>query len=622
MQEKTTDKNSVIGFILIGAILIGYFFYQAKYAPIPEETTTNTVTNEAEQATIISEDGSVEGEESTPVILLDSSEQSLALKEQFVGFAESQLNTNEKIIEVETELLKLTFSSKGAMLKSAIVKNFVTFDSIPIDLLDKEKNDYHYTFKSDGKDISTSNLNYQYNGQEKIEIKGDGTVEVKFTANHINGQVLEHIYVIPGNSYLIDYQSKFNNLAQSPIAFSWENQLRQNEKSKSNELQYSGVYYREKAENDVDDISGKADDVENEFESDLNWIGFKNQYFTSFLVNESGFNKSGLTLTSKSFDDTTLALKDVSIEGSLSDENVMMQAYSMQLFFGPTDYDLLAKYDLNFEDVVPYGWGLFEFFNVYFTLPLVKLLVGWNINYGLIIFLVALCVKLLVSPFTYKTYLSTMKMKVLKPELDEIKERCGKDQTKLQQEQFKLYGKAGVNPLGGCIPMLFQMPILFAMFRYFPASLELRQKGFLWADDLSTYDSIFDIGFEIPFYGDHVSLFCLLMTITTILSTKANSSQMPDSGNGMAAQQMKIMQYMMPVMFLGMFNTYACALSIYYTCMNCLTLLQQYIIKNVILDEAKIHAQIKERQKGPDKKSKFRQKFDALMEQSQQAKKR
>lgn len=620
MEEKSTDKNSLIGFLLIGIILFGYFFYQEKFGPKPEETKIEeTVAIEESQAAITASISD------TNAILIDSFPSDSVvitegLKNKFGGFAAHQAQAQQQIITVETDLLKIQIDALGGIIKSAVLKNYNTFDSIPVDLYYNNQNDYSYKFENQGRIINTNEIVFSTEGKTDVHLSGNDSEEIRLVAKHENGQKIEIVYGFKGNSYGVNYHTTFNNLAESPIDFAWKGTLRQSEKSKDNELFDAGIYYRLKADNSTDDVTGATSDSENEFDGDINWFGFKQQFFTSFLVNESGFKTKEIKITPSK--DTSLVLTELEVQATLSDENVMMQAYPMEFYFSPLDYDLLAEQEKNFEDVVPYGWGLFEFFNVYFTLPVVKTMADWGWNFGLIIFMVALLVKLLVSPFTYKTYLSSMKMRVLKPELDEIKEKFGDDAQKVQQEQFKLYGKAGVNPLGGCIPMLFQMPILFAMFRFFPSSLELRGQSFLWASDLSSYDSVLDLGFDIPFYGDHVSLFCLLMTVSTILSTKANTQQMPDSGNGMAAQQMKMMQYMMPIMFLGMFNSYACALSIYYTCMNCLTMVQQYVIKNFIIDEDKIHAQIKERQKAPQKKSGFRAKLDELMEQQQQQKAR
>ena len=289
----------------------------------------------------------------------------------------------------------------------------------------------------------------------------------------------------------------------------------------------------------------------------------------------------------------------------------------MSMYFGPNHYKTLKQYDLALEKQIPLGWGIFGWVNRFCVIPVFNFLSGFNLNYGIIILILTVLIKIVLLPLTYKAYLSTAKMKVLKPEVDEINLKFGTDDPmKKQQTVMALYRKAGVNPLGGCLPMLLQMPILIAMFRFFPSSIELRQQPFLWATDLSTYDSIYNFGFEIPFYGDHVSLFTLLMTVSTIIYTRMNNQL---TGDNPQMAQMKWIMYLMPIVFLGVFNNYAAGLSYYYFLANMLTFGQQWLIKRFV-DEDAIHRKIQENKKKPEsaKKSSFQQKLETMAKQQQQ----
>ena len=328
------------------------------------------------------------------------------------------------------------------------------------------------------------------------------------------------------------------------------------EKSKSNQDMYTGIYYQDNADKEVDNLNlSKQDEELIKFK--LNWIAFKQQFFSSILIAENGFEKP-ILLKSKPNSNEDI-IKNLYAKFEIPLKNINEEKINFQFYFGPNHYKTLQDYNLQFEELIPLGWGIFGWVNQYIIINIFDFLSKYISNYGIIILLLTIIIKLALSPFTYKAFLSQAKMKVLKPEIDKINEKNkGKDPMKVQQATMNFYRKAGVNPMGGCLPMLFQFPILIAMFRFFPASIELRQQSFLWADDLSAYDSIYDLGFSIPFYGDHVSLFTLLMTVSTLLYTRMNSSM----ATGQMAQ-MKWMMYLMPIMFLGFFNNYAAGLSYY-----------------------------------------------------------
>jgi YidC/Oxa1 family membrane protein insertase len=395
----------------------------------------------------------------------------------------------------------------------------------------------------------------------------------------------------------------------------WQIKTPHTEKSKKNQDMYTGIHYQYSSDNEVDYLSFSSTD-DDEINSRLNWVAFKQQFFSSILIAKDKFQKS-TNLTSTTNDEienvNSTYIKDLVAKFELPYYHKNNERLSFQFLFVPNHYKTLESYNSGFEELIPLGWGIFGWVNQYIIINIFDLLNNYFTSFGIIILLLTLIIKLGLSPFTYKAFLSQAKMKVLKPEIEIITEKNkGKDQMKVQQETMSLYRKAGVNPMGGCLPMLFQFPILIAMFQFFPASIELRQESFLWADDLSSYDSIYNLGFNIPFYGDHISLFTLLMTISTLLYTRMNSSM----ATGQMAQ-MKWMMYLMPIMFLGFFNNYAAGLTYYYFLANMFTMTQQYFMMRFV-DEKGILAQIEANKKKPAKpKSKFQKKLEEMQKQQE-----
>ena len=389
----------------------------------------------------------------------------------------------------------------------------------------------------------------------------------------------------------------------------------QTEKSKTNQDMYTGIQYQYSADNEADYLSFTSTDKD-KINARLNWVAFKQQFFSAIFIAKDGFEKPTHLTSTKS--EGSKFIKDLAAKFEFPYKHEIDEKLSFQFYFGPNHYKTLEAYNSGFEELVPLGWGIFGWVNQYIIINIFDFLSKYFSSYGIIILLLTLIIKIGLAPFTYKAFLSQAKMKVLKPEIDKINEKLkGKDPMKAQQETMGLYRKAGVSPMGGCLPMLFQFPILIAMFRFFPASIELRQESFLWADDLSSYDSIYNLGFEIPFYGDHISLFTLLMTVSTLLYTRMNSSM----ATGQMAQ-MKWMMYLMPIMFLGFFNNYAAGLSYYYFLANMFTFTQQYFMK-IMIDEDAILLQLEANKKKPAKpKSKFQKKLEAMQKKQEQQIKR
>ncbi len=599
---KQQDKNSLIGLLLMGAILIvfnTYFFPQIEVEPKKEETT-EIVSPNSNKETITTQNETE--------IIADAIVDSI-VNQQYVNqygvFANSAIGTEQETV-LENDKLKITFSNKGGRITSVILKEFQTHDSLPLQLFDADSSIFDLQFTT-GHNINTADLYF-------VSHQNSNSLSMKLLAN-VNHYV-EYIYTIT-DDYIIDFDINMVGMEKlipagvNYMNLQWQMKTPQTEKSKSNQDMYTGIYYQFQADKEVDYLSLTSSDDE-KINSQLSWVAFKQQFFSSIFIAKSGFEKPTNLVSEKN--ENSRYIKDLSANFELAYSHKANEQLNFQFYFGPNDYKKLKTYNASFEELIPLGWGIFGWVNQYIIINIFDFLNKYISNYGLIILLLTIIIKLALSPFTYKAYLSQAKMKVLKPEIDKLNEKHKKkDPMKVQQETMALYRKAGVNPMGGCLPMLFQFPILIAMFRFFPASIELRQKSFLWADDLSSYDSIYNLGFDIPFYGDHVSLFTLLMTVSTILYTRMNSSM----ATGQMAQ-MKWMMYLMPIMFLGFFNNYAAALSYYYFLANMFTFGQQYFMKRFI-DEDAILAQLEANKKKPAKpKSKFQKKLEEMQKKQEQ----
>ncbi len=597
---KQYDKNSLIGLLLMGFILIifnTYFFPQVEVETKKVETTTIVADN---NETILTQNETE--------IIADAIVDSIINKQyinQYGIFANTAIGSEQESI-LENDKLKITFSNKGGRITSVILKEFQTHDSLPLQLFDRDSSRFNLQF-SVGQAIETENLFFSSK-------QNGNSISMKLIADAYH--YVEYIYTIT-DDYLIDFDINLvgmEKLVPSGVNYmnlEWQMKTPQTEKSKSNQDMYTGIQYQYSADKEVDYLSFTSTDEE-KIKSKLTWIAFKQQFFSSIFIAKNGFEKPTLLASTKS--ETSIYIKDLYAKFELPYTHKNNEQLNFQFYFGPNDYKILKAYNTGFEELIPLGWGIFGWINQYIIINLFDFLSKYMSNYGLIILLLTIIIKLALSPFTYKAYLSQAKMKVLKPEIDKITEKHKKkDPMKSQQETMALYRKAGVNPMGGCLPMLFQFPILIAMFRFFPASIELRQKSFLWADDLSSYDSIMTLPWDIPFYGDHVSLFTLLMTISTIMYTKMNSQSM-----GGQMEQMKWIMYLMPIMFLGFFNNYAAALSYYYFLANIFTFSQQYFMKRFI-DEDAILAQLEANKKKPAKpKSKFQKKLEEMQKKQEQ----
>ena len=621
MEQKKFDINSFIGMILLGGIIFWWMSTQkSEITDTPNATTTEIV---AQKADTSGSNGS-----NTTVLVNDSIKQA-ALQNSLGAFAQGAMTASEGVSVLENDLLKLTISNKGGQIKEVLIKNYKTYDSLPLYMVKDNNASFNINFgTTDNRILNTKDLFFQptitQNGNNQVVSLKLKVSETKF---------LEYRYEMKPKEYMVNFSVRSQGLSNiinesNPIHLDWSLDGFRHEKSlKTENTMYS--YYYFKAENEVDYLgAGSSDVIE-----DVDWVSYKQHFFSSSLLTDTPFNKATVTSTDLVLNEAidTVFTKRYELKTPLALSNGELN-YTMKWFYGPSDYNLLSTYeDTDLDQTADLGWGIFGFLNRTVFYPVFNFLKGLLSNYGLIIILMTIVVRLIMSPLVYKSYLSSAKMKVIRPELTALNEKYpGKENAmKRQQETMAVQRKAGVSMMAGCIPALLQMPVFFALFKFFPTNLAVRQEGFLWANDLSSYDTIYQLPFTVPFYGDHVSLFPILASIAIFFYMKMNQSQQANmqapAQEGMPdmSKMMKYMIYFSPIMMLFFFNNYASSLSLYYFVSNLLTIAIMLVIKNYVIDEDKIHAQIEENKKKPEKKkSQFRQKIDNAMKQAQEQQKK
>ncbi len=618
MEQKKFDTNSFIGLLLLGAIML-WFMYTNQDEALPTENTTETIVDSAKTTTTPTLTNTT-----TPVVTNDSLKNA-ALQNKLGAFSYGAQVAKEGTTVLENKKLKLTIDNKGGQIIEALVKTYKRYDSLPLYLIKDKNASFNINFgTTDNRILNTQDLLFipslSKNGENQVL-----SMRLKVSET----QYLEYRYEMKPNDYMVDFAVRSQGLgnvinASNTINLDWNLKTYRNEKSISTENMYSELkFYTDEA----DYLSAGASD--NEIVDNVQWVGFKQHFFTSILLSDKPFNKAAISSNNLVNDEAidTVFTKQYQLNTPLALNNGELN-YNMNWYYGPADYKTLIAYEgKNLGEIVDLGWGIFGAINRVIFIPIFGWLSGLMSNYGLIIILMTIVVRIIMSPLVYKSYVSSAKMKVIRPELTAISEKYpGKENAmKRQQETMAVQRKAGVSMMSGCIPALLQMPIFFALFRFFPSNLELRQKGFLWADDLSSYDAVFQLPFSIPFYGDHVSLFPILASVAIFFYMKMNQSQQANmqapAQEGMPDMQkmMKMMIYLSPLMMLFFFNNYASSLSLYYFVSNLLTIIIMLVIKNYVIDEAKIHAQIEENKKRPEKKKgKFRQRLDDAMKQAQE----
>ncbi|MFC4094643.1 membrane protein insertase YidC [Euzebyella saccharophila] len=612
MEEKKLDVNSIIGFVLIFGILI-FMFYQNR--PTPEELEAQ----KAEQEQMAEEAQKVEEESNTvaPAVNFQDSSAVANYKSKLGAFGFT--NPSDKITKLENKLVSLEISNKGGQIVEARMKQFHTYDSVPVYLVKDGNASYGLNFTtSDNRVLNTKDLYF-----EPSLSKSNGNQVLSMKAKAGPTAFLEYRYEMKEDDYLVDFTVRSQGLngiidGSKPIELQWDLKSFRLDQSVEYENRYVELTYNYE-DDKIDYLSVGGDDEETE--EDVKWLSYKQHFFSSILAtNQSKFKTvefSSKNLVEEESKDTkfTKAFSSV-IPLELAGGEL---AQNMHWYYGPTDIKVLEQYEeLGLDDSISFGWGIFGWLNRYVFTPFYTFLSSF-LPYGLAIVVMTILVRLAMSPATYKSYLSQAKMKVLRPEINELNEKYKDNAMKKQQETMKLYGKAGVSPMSGCVPALLQMPIFYALFMFFPTSFALRQKSFLWADDLSSYDTIAELPFNIPFYGDHISLFPILASVAIFfymtMTTGQNMPQQPGMPN------MKFIMYLMPVMMLFFFNNYASGLSLYYFVSNLITIGIMLVIKNFILDNDKIHARIQENKKKPKKENKFQKKMREMMEEAERQQK-
>lgn len=605
------DRNSIIGLSLIFLIVVGWGYFSQ---PSPEELAQmkkqqDSVTMAEHMQDSLSKVQKTIQQLEKKLLVTDT----LLAKSKFGSFASSITGKNT-ICTLENKELRIKLASKGGKILSVELKNYKKFDKkSPLILFDENNNKFNYILTTiDGKQINTEELFFIPSTANATATDANGILS--FLVKLADGQTIEQVYSLKPEGFLVDYSLKLNGMNQvlaagnKTLPLEWNILTPNQEKNPEVEGRNAAIYYHNGT--DVKNLS-ESKDEELIPEKSIKWVSFKDQYFNATLIAatpEIHANLKSSVLTDSSY------LKKYEARLAFPYSNEAQHNLNLQFFFGPNQYKTLETLNIDLEKIIPLGWLIFRWMNKYVIIHLFNFLTSFISNYGLIILLMTIVIKLVLFPLVYKSFLSTIKMRLLKPEMDEIKAKLGDDPQQVQMENMKLFRQAGVSPMGGCVPVLLQMPVLIAMFSFFPAAFELRQQAFLWATDLSSYDSIFEFSFAIPFYGNHVSLFTLLMTISTLIYTYMNNQMTGVTG------QMKWIGYMMPIVFLGVFNNYAAGLSYYYFVSNMITFGQQWAIRQFV-DEKALHAQIQENKKKPVQKSKFQQRLEEMAQQKQQPKK-
>lgn len=640
------DKNTLMGLLLIGAIIIGFSIYNAPSdeeiarqiriqdsLELVEARRVSQLEPSQNKAAEISEKKSSEviGAETRRAIEETTSDSNTFVADSLQSNENSKLygefseaaNKEAREIIVENEKMKLFFNTKGGAVEKVILKDYETYAGNELVLFDSSSAFNLNFFTRDNKNIYTDELVFDTDANN-LNISGEGSQTISFRLNAGLDRYLEMVYTIKGNSYLIDLDVNLIEMDQvvdmrsGEMYLNWMINAPDQEKSLKQQRDASTIYYKYKGE-DIDYLSATSDEKE-EFEANPRWVSFKQQFFNATIIADESFSRARSVAQTETDEGSTVYVKKMTTALTLPLTGSSVEKFGMSFYYGPNKYDVLKSLDIELEEIIDLGWGIFGWVNRFAVIPVFNFLDSFDWNYGIIILVLTILLKLVLSPITYKTYLSGAKMRVLKPEINEINEKHKDDAMKKQQAMMALYRQTGVNPLSGCIPMLIQMPILIAMFRFFPASIELRQESFLWVEDLSTYDSIYNFpdGFSIPFYGDHISLFTLLMAISLSFYTKMNSQM----SSGMAAEgpmaaQMKIMMYLMPIMMLFFFNNYSAGLSYYYFLANVISIGQTLLIRKVFINENSIRAKIEKNKKSPKakKKSGFQKRLEDMAKQ-------
>ena len=589
MEENRNDPLTFIGFLLI-SIIIMFWYYSNQSIPAIVENDAEIIEN------TISEDE----------LLIDNKPKEIK--------KENKYDFEQKKIVLENDKIYLEIDTKGANISLLNLKEYTNYNDESLMLVDLDNSSLNISLPDSQNNRIIDSKDIIFDSDILEENK-----KIKLTGYISDDDSIEIIYNLDNDSFMLDYQLKFNGFEtyqdQNDFYISWIKDSFRNSKSLDYENRYTALSYGFEDEKDSYlSITGSSDKIID----DVNWISYREHFFSSILMFEDKLDKiqifsenlASIDELEKKYTKRFSTIIPIEINNSTSD---------FRFYFGPTDYDSLKEYNLGIENSVPVGWGIFGWINTFIFFPLFSFLTKY-FSYGISIIVLTIIVKILIAPITYKQYLSQAKMKVLKPEIEEINEKYKDDPMKRQQETMSLYTRSGANPMAGCLPALAQMPIFFALFVFFPAAFSLRQKSFLWADDLSSYDSILDFGFYIPLYGDHISLFPILASVAIFFYTKMTTGgqMMPASQTG--GVNMKLIMYLMPLMMLFFFNNYASGLSLYYFVSNLLTIMLMLLIKRFYIDDKKILREIEQNKQKPIKVGGFRARLQKAMEEAEKQK--
>jgi len=609
MEENKIDPYQILGFVLLMAAFVWYIYT----IPEPEKKIVEN-SKENLKISVQSDDSNLDSEDNLSTVLNLKDESS----NPFVS-SEKKSKIKFDDVVVENDDLILRFSSKGGLLTEALLKNFTDYKGDPLYMIKDGNQNINLNFYSiNGQLINTSN----YHFQPVINKNHDGSTKLSMILSISKNQFLNFEYTLPKNGFMINFSIKSSGLSnvidnQKSIQLNWDLKALRQAKSVEYENRYSQLYYQYDGD-ETDYLSSYSDS--DKTENSVSWISYGQHFFNSILVLNNPADEV-IFESKKLFEDEgkdVLFTKNYISSIPLFLDNAEFNS-RMNLYIGPNDYDVLKNYDNNIYESIYFGWGIFGWINRFIYFPLFGFLSKY-FSAGLAVIFMTIITRLAMSPVTYKTYVSQARMKVLRPEITELNEKYKNDAVKKQQETMKLYNKAGANPLLGCVPALFQLPVFYALFCFFPIAFPLRGKPFLWADDLSSYDVIAELPFSIPWYGDHVSLLPILASIAIFFYTMMSSgAQMQSSQPGMP--NMKFIMYLMPVMMLFFFNNYASAFSLYYFVSNILTILLMLTIKHFIIDEEKILLQIQENKKKPTTQNRFQRKMQEMMDKAEEQRK-
>lgn len=606
------SKQSIIGLVLMFLVLLGFSYWQTSKM---EKQRKEEIARQAElpKQEAAADSLSVEPTAETPAL------QTPAIDKANPFFASTQ--GEDRHFVLENEVFKVDFLNRGGRVAGISLKDYLTYDKRELVLFDEALGDFYLQFFANNRSIRTDKLYFECIAPAQNKVEGQDSLQLKMRLYADTAKYLEFVYTIHGNSYMMGFQLNFVGLKDiiasntSFIDLVWNARLEQFEKSLQMESMNTAVYY--KPLNDKVDYLKETRDDEKSLTTPGKWISFKQQFFSTTLIADQDFPSADIRNYTQKMA-VPGYLKDLEASIALPYDGSENQSIGMHLYAGPNKYRTLCNFNLDLERQIPLGWSFFlmHWINRAAVIPVFDFLENKGLHYGLIILILTILLKTVLFPLTYKSYASSAKMRVIQPEVNEISKKYPKQEQAMDKQRaiMALYKKAGISPMAGCIPMLLQFPIVLAMFRFLPASIELRQKSFLWADDLSAYDSVLNLPFNIPFYGTHVSLFALLMAASNLLYThmtmkqQTQSTQMPG---------MKFMMYFMPVMLLFFLNSYASGLNYYYCLSMLITFLQMFFIRRMI-DDKKVMARIQENKKKPVKKSKFQMRLEEMAKRQQE----